>query len=276
MVYQTRTRAFLGIAMASTLTLTACGGSVGSNLINGLSITTSQNAGDVMVTVSTEINTGNLVFPMVTLPILDPNNPSTSYGSISVQRTLAGKNVLSANVDITKVSGAHGILDSSTLPNGTQIPVAGVANVIAFQAGSSSRVYMSLTDQTKMLGVAVAIKEFDAIGGYLPGANLFFDVPQTSGVSGIAGIFTGSQSGQSGIALFVDASAAINNILKPQSVGVSALASRTAKVSAAAAAPAPASSLSFVSGTNMSDSEKSSMEYQLYKLSRKNKKLTVR
>ncbi len=254
--------AVTSLSLASMLT--ACGGSIGSNLVNNLKLVTSNDTGDLMVEMGAEINSGAMMFPMITLPIVDPNDPGHPYGSLTMQRTLQGKNMLLARINLTKASGAQGVTDPGNLPNGTAIPVAGVQDIVAFQAGGNSRVYLSLNNNSKMLGVAIAIKEFDAIAKYVPGANLFFDFPQQNGIRGIAGIFTGLQSATSGFGLFIDAT----NLIQDQN--------QNRTLSIASVEEHVQSTVVFKSGSSVSKSKTQSLQRRVYDLSRQSRVLSIR
>lgn len=283
------------IIIASALFLQGCGGGIGSDLVRSLSVVSAPNGSDVMVTVSSELNAGNLIFPAINLPIVDPKTPSRPYGSLILQRTLEGKNMLTIQVNVTRIAGNNTSLASNLLPNGTNIPVAGVKDVIALQAGSSSRVYLSLNETSKMIGVAVAIKEFDSIAQYVPGANLFFDIPQSNGIRGLAGIFTGTTSGTSGFGIFIDATSALQKLqmapiankvlgisgsagsktLAATSAAAKSLKANSAALSAQSTAASGSSGIQFVSGSNQSSSRTRRLQTQAYYLSQERRKISV-
>jgi hypothetical protein len=271
--------------------LQGCGSNgIGTQLVKSLSVRSTPQQNDVLVSVSAELNTGNLVFPLINLPIVDPKMPTRPYGNLMLQRTVDGKNVLTAEINVSRISNTDGILAPNLLPNGNQIPVAGVKDLIAFQAGSSSRVYLSLNDTTKMLGVAVAVKEFDSVAQYVPGANLFFDMPQTNGIRGLAGIFTGTRSGESGFGIFIDATQALQDLVLASTNRVIKLeASSTSKIrepkrsSAVASAQAiersvkasEVSTIRFISGSNQNSSRTQKLQSKAYQLGQQHRRITV-
>jgi hypothetical protein len=263
--------------VATALFLQGCGsgGGVGNDLVRSLNVVTSPSGNDILVSVSTELNAGNLVFPAITLPIVDPKNPARPYGTLTMQRTLDGKNMLTVQVNVTRIAGDRNLVAPPLLPNGTNIPVAGVKDVVALQAGSSSRVYVSLNDTTKMLGVAVAIKEFDSIAKYVPGANLFFDIPQTNGIRGLAGIFTGTTSGTSGFGIFLDATDALKKLqMAPVANKVIGL-SQDRNVAARSLKTSVASEIRFIAGSNQDSRTTQRLQMRAYTLSQERKRISI-
>lgn len=192
------------------LSLTAC--SKNANWVSGASLSTSTQNGDQYVQLSTQLNTGGIGLIPITLPVLNPQNPSQVLGEITIKSGLGGStSELDIAVDLSTVlqlpNGGMG-----TLPNGTSIPVAGVtaSNWISLPvANSSSRLYLNLdlTNKKVVMGAAISIDQL-SIG--LP-ANLLLPF-SASNISGVAGIYTGVAKGQSGFALFVDASQLLTSV----------------------------------------------------------------
>ncbi len=285
---------------AGSLLFQGCGkNGIGSQLIKNLSVHSSPVQNDVMVHIEAVFNAGNLMFPLISLPIVDPKVPTRPFGTLTLQRTLDGRNVLGVDLNVSRISNTDGLVAPNLLPNGNQIPVAGVRDLIAFQAGSSSRVYLSLNETSKMLGVAVAVKEFDSIAQYVPGANLFFEFPQQNGIRGTAGIFTGVTSGQSGFGLFIDATEALSNLVNPGPNRILTISEASDKVTAerrgAVASTERAAksakletqanrveashnheAVQFIYGSNKSSWTTRRLQMRAYQLGQKKKRLTVR
>jgi hypothetical protein len=205
-----------GIAVLGlSATLAACGGSGGMGGVVRevrLDTRTEPNTQEVYADMTSVIEVGKLVFPNLTLPIMDPKRPDKVYGNVTLSRSLDQKNRLVVSANLTEISKSQ-ISQDRTLPNGTLIPVYGDQDLIVLPLDKSGKVYLDLSQNRKLLGVALAIKEFQNIGQYAPGLNLFFDIPQSNGITGIAGIFTGQGAYQNGIALFLDVTEAINRAL---------------------------------------------------------------
>ncbi|OFZ18193.1 MAG: hypothetical protein A2Z20_11745 [Bdellovibrionales bacterium RBG_16_40_8] len=186
----------------SSLLISACGGS--KSILKSITVKTdtdsSQNA---WVQMDATLNMGGLKFPALSLPIASPNDPRVILGQIQLQTTLDGNNIISADVNVTEIA-KYRLGQDSRLPNGGQIPVGGLNGVVAARFGGNSKVYIGSTDKQIVMGVAIAIKEFDSISRYLPGANLFLPFSAKQKVNGLAGVFTGSQSGTSGIGIFFE------------------------------------------------------------------------
>lgn len=186
--------------------LSACGQS-GNQVVKNVSVATHVKDNDVYVDVNAIFDLGNTALPTITLPIFDPRNPGTNYGSISMAATLDGRNQIGVSVNFTKATKLPG--GSAHLPNGSNLPIGGLQGIQVVEIlipNTTGRIYVALDRGVAMAGFAFSIKEMDQIGANIPGVNLF---PRFSfnRVNGIAGVYTGAQSGQTGLALFVDLSA---------------------------------------------------------------------
>lgn len=194
----------VGIVAVASLWLTACGSNTANNIIKGVSLRTYEHPAThhQYMEVKAEIDSANMIFPTAYLQVVDPKNPNIELGTVHLQSDFNGKNLLVVNADISGFKlGSY--IGESKLPNGNPLPVAGLSNVFALNVkDSKTRLYVGEYQDQVVLGVAVAMKEFDGLAASIPNSNLFFAFPQESGVSGIAGFFTGSQSSTSGIALF--------------------------------------------------------------------------
>ncbi|MFZ4715793.1 MAG: hypothetical protein ACOYL6_18870 [Bacteriovoracaceae bacterium] len=192
--------------------VSACGKS-GSQLVTDVKVATRLVNQEVWVDVNAKFDLGNTALPSITLPIANPKDPTHVYGSVSMAPTFDGKNQIGISVNFTEALKIQG--GAAALPNGTGLPVGGLANVNVIQLmipNTQARVYVALDHGVAMAGFAIAIKELDSIGSSLGGINLFPSF-QFDKIKGIAGVFTGGQSGQTGLALFVDLSSVLNQTM---------------------------------------------------------------
>lgn len=194
----------------ASLSLTAC--SKTGSWVTGATLTTSNQNGDEYVQLATQLSTGGIGLIPITLPVLNPHNPSEVIGLITIKSGLGnGTSELDLAVNMTAVLSLPNGTSMGLLPNGTSIPVAGVnaSNWLSLPvAGSSSRLYLNLDLANKkvVMGAAVGIDQLN-IG--VP-ANLLLPFAAKN-ISGVAGVYTGVSKGQSGFALFVDASSLISS-----------------------------------------------------------------
>ncbi|MCB0370435.1 MAG: hypothetical protein KDD45_13675 [Bdellovibrionales bacterium] len=196
------------LLVATIASLSACGN---SSVVQQVTVTTHQdNNQDMWVSLNSQLNMGSLIFPALTIPIINPKYPSEILGTVNLQRTLDGKNVLAVDANISQIS-SNQFSSDNLLPNGNAIPVAGLSGVVAVNFNSRSKVYLGGDSNSLMFGVALAIPLFDNIGQYLPGVNMFFALPTNSQVTGLGGVFTGT-SGQNGIGLFVQVPNTISSL----------------------------------------------------------------
>lgn len=209
---------------AMSLGMTACSSS--GSWVSGATLSATQKNGDEWVQLSTQLSTGSMSMTSISMPVMNPQNLSEEVGEIDIIDNLTGGATLNLSVDLTAIMSLP-ITTSSTLPNGTAIPISGVnaQNWIALPvANGKSILYLNADLQTKTiaLGAAVSISQLQ-IG--VPASILLpFSV---SNVSGVAGIYTGMAAGQSGLAIFVDASsllpASSSNLLFQKSLSPAAL-----------------------------------------------------
>jgi hypothetical protein len=198
------------------LSLTAC--SKTGSWVTGAKLSTTTQNGVQFVELSTQLSTGGIGLIPITLPVLNPHNPSQVLGEITIKSGLTGgSSELDIDVNLSAVLSLPDGTTSGLLPNGTSIPISGVnaANWISLPvANSSSRLYLNLDLQNKKVVVGTAIN-IDQLSIGVP-ANLLLPF-SSNNINGVAGIYTGIAKGQSGFALFIDGSA----LLTQQAVSVS-------------------------------------------------------
>lgn len=266
------------LLFATIATLSACGNNA---IVENISVKTSQDANqDIWVALSTQLNMGALSFPALTIPVMNPKFPSELLGQVSLQRSLEGKNVLVVNANISEI-GKNQLTNDNLLPNGNAIPVAGLSGVVAVKFNSSSKIFLGGSNDSIMVGIALAIPLFDNIGKYLPGVNMFLPLPTASQIEGLGGVFTGS-AGQSGIGFFVkvpstsnsSSSATLaskNSLSKTPDLSSSSVIFKTSAISIATTT----SNMKFLA-SNESSSKNVSLKKMLFILSQQKRTLTVK
>ena len=262
--------AILALAISAQVILPACGGGENGNpFVNDVNIFTFQEESDAWVELTADVNTGKASLPAIDFPV---SNPSTGmeYGSISVIPKL-GENasVISLAVNLSAVLEEP--VANSNLPNGLPIPVAGLdpENVLAYNINNGpSKAYAAFTGQDGILGAAIAVKEFDALGKELGQSNFFPSFHhEDNDLYGIAGIFTSPNSGLSGFGVFADLGTiadAIRNNLGQSEMQVESLA--LFKLGSG----------SSLEPTTISRRKQRKLFRGLYKLHRKRKRLHIR
>lgn len=208
----------LAISLASLSIVIGCGKNQSSQFVKSVNLKTYQYENDAYAEVQAVLNSANMQMPSIDLPIVDPRHPGSVYGRVSLKPTLGGDAQLGIAVNLTDVAQVPG--DDPRLPNGAALPVGGLdsARVVPLPiANTGARVYLALDGgynggvnaKTLMIGTAIPIREFNNVGRYVGGANIFLPFQFDNGTRGIAGIFTGQGDGQNGFALFIDVSALI-------------------------------------------------------------------
>jgi len=205
---------------AVAVTASGCGSQAGGigNMLNGIDVQTYTQGSDLWTSMTAKIDTGAMILAGVTIPIVNPHDPSVTYGSLSMQSNLCSPNgictgggTLTIAVNLTQVSHSQ-ILDNR-LPNGTMIPVGQAVNnaIVALPlGGTGGRLYVAFGQNIAMMGVALPFSALDSVGQYVPGVNIF-EPFASNGINGIIGIFTGSSVKTTGVALFVDLSSLLHH-----------------------------------------------------------------
>jgi len=190
-----------------------CGKKGVGGLVSGAQFSTTEENGDLFGNLNVLLSTGGVLLPSFDLPILNPRNPGAVYGTISMRDALSAGTQLGISVNLSEISGLEGA-DGSLLPNGRAIPVFLAPGVqpISVAVSGRSRVYFAISEGTAVIGTAIVIPEFDKIASYVGAVDLFFPFQGENGVRGAAGLFSSPQSGQSGIAVFVDASSVLQQV----------------------------------------------------------------
>ena len=194
------------------LFLTGCGKDPQKQILRDLYVETSYEEEDVWVDLVSTIFLGNLSISALELPILDPKKPDQHYGRIAFNSVLGeGSNEVTLSLNLSKVAqlGASG---DPTLPNGSQLPIGGIDRdeIIELEIDEiKTKIYLMLNRSTVIVGFASVIREFDVLGDYLGGTNIFFGF-NIKGVYGSVGFFTDQEELQSGLGMFFDLSAVIS------------------------------------------------------------------
>lgn len=212
----------------SSLT-TGCG--EGKSMVKEIEFKTYELNNDLYGELKTSLATGRIMFIAVSIPLVDPKNPLRTYGSLSILNSLTpGVTILDLTLNLTAILKEKP-LDGSLLPNGMPVPIGvmGDTVMVAIPVGKTgARIYLGVGKDTGLVGFALTFKEFNVIGTYVPGLGIF--IPFTIGeANGVAGFFTGQNSGSSGIGLFADISKYVHPKLTSMEFGsLSASALRAA------------------------------------------------
>lgn len=185
----------------------SCGGGAPSNVLSGVKVETKTVDGDIWMSFTSDLNLGAMQFASISIPVLHPRG-QTPVGQLELISGFSGVNQLKISVNVSELADVQ--TTTSTLPNGNMIPLIANNQVISVQIGGGARVYLALSENVTAIGVAVPISAFDSIGRSLPGLNFFPIVTTPEGVIGTAGIFTGMNPGQNGIAVVADVSRIVN------------------------------------------------------------------
>jgi hypothetical protein len=195
---------FVTLVMLSLFAV-ACGGG-SSNVLTGVKVSSQTINDDVWMSFAADVNLGAMSFASISVPVLHPRG-QTPIGQLELTSGLAGMNTLKISVNVSELADVQ--TAQAVLPNGNMIPLIANNQTITVKIGNGAQVYLTISEKVTAIGVAVPIPAFDNIGRSLPGLN-FFPVVSTGDVIGTAGVFTGLNAGQNGIAVVADVSKVIN------------------------------------------------------------------
>lgn len=252
---------------------TGCGkgGSV-KNLVTNLEARVKTQGDDLYADVSAQINSNVFSMASFVLPIVNPNNPAVSYGSISLSPNLGGGGGrLAISVNVSEAASIPSVIDA-TLPNGTVVPISLPSGVslIAIPVGNhGAKIYLALSKQTLMVGTAIPFNALDGVGQYVPGVNVF--APLKFGqVSSLVGIFAGSGAYQTGIGVFADLSSILPVSTQPEIIALSGEAAGLSEAQRSNVAPLRAIPVRF-RAPRVSKYTEQQMYYHLWKASQKSR-----
>ncbi len=195
------------------LTLSACGKKENDvkGSITNVSVSKSFESTQEVLFMEAEVGNSQVVFKDDILLIQDPASRQT-LGSVLMLRN-DKINRLSIKLDVTKAKLAASLTDLQ-LPNGGKLPVEGFEILQAFPAGENSKVYLGQKQGQYMLGLALAVEQFNNVAGYIPGASFFFKLDSNNG---LGGYFTALEPNKSGVAILTELSSQRNLVFKEKS-----------------------------------------------------------
>lgn len=241
--------------------LSACGS---NSIVKSITVTTVMDTEqNQWVNIDSKLKLGSLQFPAVTIPIINPKNATELLGKISLAPAADGLNSLAIQANLNQLKN-NAITRDSLLPNGANIPIAGMEGVVSVNISGKSKIYIGANDNQFMIGLALVMPGLDSALKYMSGASLFLALPKESQVNGVAGVFAGDQN-RSGLGLFVLTPNTIQT-LKKQSLALKADLQQSPSSRAATATPVI---------SNENSDQANEIKRSLYFLSQKRKVLTI-
>lgn len=201
----TETTKKIALAGLMVFGLAACGEQPTESILKDVEYNTFQQDNEVFVTLTSELDTQNIIVSAASLPIYDKKNPTRLLGQVDVATDLETmKSTLTVTLNTTISLNLPEFTYNSKLPNGLSIPVSGIdmTRVIAFDVGDQgSKVYVYYNQLTKkaVLGVALNIESL-SIG---TPASIFAAYDQNN-IRGLAGFYFGNTENTSGVGVFAN------------------------------------------------------------------------
>ena len=185
-----------GMLLSTLLLLSGCLGGSGYKVVSDLNYDVRDNDQyEKMAHVDFVLSLGSAELPVASYQL--PNN----LGELSLMYG-EGKNVASIDINLTEALKLPA--GEATLPNGGRLPLYSSTGVIQIDIEKiNASVYLAHNGDQTVIGFAIAIKQLDRVGSELGSVGLFpsFTVKE---VRITAGIFSGNDSGNTGVAAFAN------------------------------------------------------------------------
>ncbi len=196
--------------------LSAC--NLNQNLtIRGVDLHTHEENHSSYVDLETIISMGNLKLPNSVTAI--KNTEQEKLGEVTIQHLEDGTSRIAISVNFDEAIKSENSL-GKTLPNGREIPTSleNESALTGIQIFENSRLYIGGSLKENLYaGISLNIPALDHIFASLSNPlNLLMNFPFSNEVFGIAGIYSSSQNGQNGLAIFAKKSQSIH--LEPPSL----------------------------------------------------------
>ncbi len=199
-----------GLLCLLTLTIfVSCGSS--SSMVSDVKVSTASNEdGDILVSLTADLNIGNVQIPAASLPIILPKD-GREVGTVSITADALGQNVLVIDINLSDAANLE--LAAVRLPNGSIIPLIADNAVLEIPLGKA-KVLLSLAEGSQALGVVLPISALDKVGAKV-GTAVLAPAFSKDGVMGAAGVYTSKTAGQNGFVLVADISSKMGGISIP-------------------------------------------------------------
>ena len=234
-----------------------------NSFVKDVQVSSTVDDSEVYVSVSAELNLGNVSLSDVTLPIFVPRT-GQEIGMISIFRNMEGKNMLDVDLNVSQIANIDAI--ATKLPNGNILPLIRENSVIVIPIQSKAKIYLAFADGVAALGVTVNISGLDSIGRSVGNISVFPSFV-FGNVLGSAGLYNSRTAGQNGFGIFMDISNVIdtNDLLARPTTRFTA---RSGNSSVKSIAPRESLVLDYNS-IKTSKSKRRKLDKKLYRLHRK-------
>jgi hypothetical protein len=240
-----------------------------NSFVKDVQVSSTVDNSDVLVSVSAELNLGNVSLLDLSLPIF-VQRTGKEIGVVSIYKDIEGRNMLDVEVNASEIANVDAI--SARLPNGNALPLIRDNATIVIPVQDKAKVYLTFADGVAALGVTVNISGLDSIGRSVGNISVFptFVYGQ---VLGSAGLYNSRSAGENGFGIFMDISNVINTddlLARP----TTRFASRSAKSSAIESSTIESSANEELvldyNPIKTSRSKRRKLDRKLYRLHRKN------
>ncbi len=251
-------KSFIALIIIS-FTLVSCGGNGG--YVQNVQVSSEVDNSEVLVSVSAELQIGNISLSNLTLPIIVPRT-GREIGLISMYRDIEGRNKFEVELNVSAIASVEAIV--AQLPNGNVLPLIRENSVIVIPIKDKANVYLAFSDGVAAIGATVGISGLDSLGRSVGETSIFpnFNAGQ---VLGSAGIYTSRTAGKNGFGLFVDISSVIdtNDLLAQPTTRFAAFSA-----SKSSRAPSAQKLVLDYNSISTSSSKKRKIDKKLYRLHR--------
>jgi hypothetical protein len=193
-----------------------------SGLLSAMNATvTTATNGDLVASVSAQLDTSDYGVAELNVNVIDPSNPALTYGTVNITPTVCSGTttcinggILTLSLDLSSFVDLTG--SNTELPNGTPFPVSfsnAATKLVAVNVGNGgAKVYVALGGGTYFVGAAIPFNGLTGAGKYTPGLDVFATVTSNN-INGYIGVFAGAATSvdQTGVGVFADLSSLITS-----------------------------------------------------------------
>ncbi len=176
-------------------------------VVKDVGVTPYVDGKEVYASIEAEFEINNLKLPSLSVPIRHPKgNEVVGYFVMSG----TSKNLVGIEINLSAVSRLE--RSRGVLPNGSPLPIFGMGqdlvelDIPTGNGNNPSKLYVSWSQGTTIVGFAVPIKHFDKIGQRVKGEQVLMPSFRIKGIPGAAGVYVSPVAGSNGLSAFFDLS----------------------------------------------------------------------
>jgi hypothetical protein len=247
-------------AILLSLSFVSC--SQQNSFVKDVQVSSTVDDTEVLVSVSAELNLGNVSLLDLSLPIFVPKT-GKEIGIVSIYKDIEGRNMLDVELNVSEIANVDAV--AARLPNGNVLPLIRDNASIIIPIQDKANIYLVFADGVAALGVTVNIAGLDSIGRSVGNISVF-PTFAFGNVLGSAGLYNSRTAGENGFGIFMD----ISNVINTDDLLATPTTRFAARSAQSSIQSAPADSLVLdYNPIKTSRSKRRKLDKKLYRLHRK-------